>query len=55
MKTKKLSFKESLRKFRDYGFTAEFMSDEEFSENVYETQWEFKTEDVFFTSQDFIY
>ena len=55
MKIIKLQFEKALTKFRDYGFTVEFMSDAEFKENVYEQQWEFKTDDMFVCSQDFIY
>lgn len=52
---KKVSIAKALRTFRDYGFTVEFMSDEQFISDVYNQQWEFKTDEAYFTSQDFIY
>lgn len=52
---RKVSISLAIKNFRNYGFTVDFMSDSEFIENVYHQQWEYITNEGFFTSQDFIY
>lgn len=48
------NFKRSLKKFRDYGFDKEFMSDEEFKAKVFNSRkWEFKGEETYFHCSEF--